>query len=129
MEENCLAEEAYRMRRENPNFTLETRRLLRFTTSIENIGDADFRPFIPKSAWQWHACHMHYHSMEVRKQLSSDNLLTLHIVCMYPPQCLKITFLLHILKLRSNTFSTHRKYISNIYVRKALSLHDVAYTC
>lgn len=79
MEENCLAEEAYRMRRENPNFTLETRRLLRFTTSIENIGDADFRPFIPKSAWQWHACHMHYHSMEVRKQLSSDNLLTLHI--------------------------------------------------
>ena len=65
MEENCLAEEAYRMRRENPNFTLETRRLLRFTTSIENIGDADFRPFIPKSAWQWHACHMHYHSMEV----------------------------------------------------------------
>ena len=68
MEENCLASEAYRLRRENPNFSLETRRLLRFTTSIENIGDADFRPFIPKSAWQWHACHMHYHSMEVRKK-------------------------------------------------------------
>ena len=81
MEENCLASEAYRLRRENPNFSLETRRLMRFTTSIENIGDADFRPFIPKSAWQWHACHMHYHSMEVRKQLSSDYLLT----NMYPP--------------------------------------------
>ena len=65
MEENCLAPEAYRLRRENPNFSLETRRLLRFTTSIANIGNADFRPFIPKSHWQWHACHMHYHSMEV----------------------------------------------------------------
>ena len=96
MEENCLAAEAYRMRRENPNFTLETRRLLRFTTSIENIGDADFRPFIPKSAWQWHACHMHYHSMEVRKQLSSDYLLT----NMYPP--------LH--SVRSNTFIREKYY-------------------
>ena len=65
MEENCLAPEAYRLRRENPNFSLETRRLLRFTASIANIGNADFRPFIPKSHWQWHACHMHYHSMEV----------------------------------------------------------------
>ena len=66
MEENCLAEEAYRLRRESRDFSLETRRLLRFTTSIENIGDADFRPFIPKSSWEWHSCHAHYHSMEVR---------------------------------------------------------------
>ena len=65
MEENCLAPEAYRLRRESPNFSMESRRLLRFTTNIENIGDADFRPFIPKTAWEWHACHMHYHSMEV----------------------------------------------------------------
>ena len=70
MEENCLAPEAYRLRRENPNFSLETRRLLRFTASIANIGNADFRPFIPKSHWQWHACHMHYHSMEVCMYLS-----------------------------------------------------------
>ena len=65
MEENCLAPEAYRLRHESPNFSMESRRLLRFTTSIQNIGDADFRPFIPKTAWEWHACHMHYHSMEV----------------------------------------------------------------
>jgi Lysyl oxidase len=32
----------------------------RFTTSIANIGSADFRPFIPKSAWDWHACHQVY---------------------------------------------------------------------
>ena len=119
MEENCLASEAYRLRRDNPDFSLETRRLLRFeciifyykfsfnllclikisyievlillsmpspqktkniiihssnieiicshrfTSSIENIGDADFRPNIPKSHWVWHGCHQHYHSMEV----------------------------------------------------------------
>ena len=49
---------------------------------------------------------------------------------MYPPQRLKITKKnsQHISKLRSNTFSTHPKYISNIFVRKVLSLH-VAYTC
>merc|ERR1739845_278441 len=29
MEENCLASEAYRIRHENPDFSLETRRLLR----------------------------------------------------------------------------------------------------
>lgn len=65
MEENCLASEAYRLRRENPNFSLETRRLLRFTASIANVGNADFSPFIPKTQWQWHSCHQHYHSMEV----------------------------------------------------------------
>ncbi|XP_040576272.1 lysyl oxidase homolog 2B [Lepeophtheirus salmonis] len=65
MEENCLASEAYSLRLNNPNYNLEVRRLLRFTTSIENIGNADFRPFIPKSHWEWHACHAHYHSMEV----------------------------------------------------------------
>jgi lysyl oxidase-like protein 2/3/4 len=65
MEENCLASEAYRIRHKNPDFSLETRRLLRFTTSIENIGNADFRPHIPKSHWVWHGCHQHYHSMEI----------------------------------------------------------------
>ena len=38
---------------------------LRFTTAITNSGSADFRPAIPKLAWDWHACHQHYHSMEV----------------------------------------------------------------
>ncbi|KAK3921387.1 Lysyl oxidase-like protein 3 [Frankliniella fusca] len=66
MEENCLASSAYRLREEDSaNWHLETRRLLRFTAKIINAGTEDFRPFIPKHLWEWHACHMHYHSMEV----------------------------------------------------------------
>ena len=38
---------------------------VRFTASVANVGNADFLPFIPKTAWEWHACHQHYHSMEV----------------------------------------------------------------
>ena len=58
MEENCMATQAYVERQENPYWQHRTRRLLRFTTAITNIGTADFRPFIPKTSWQWHACHM-----------------------------------------------------------------------
>ena len=57
MEENCVASGAYIERQTNPYWQQVTRRLLRFTTAISNIGTADFRPFIPKDAWQWHACH------------------------------------------------------------------------
>jgi len=64
MEENCVASQAYVERQENPYWQQLTRRLLRFTTAISNIGSADFRPFIPKESWEWHACHQHYHSME-----------------------------------------------------------------
>ncbi|XP_037092406.1 lysyl oxidase homolog 3B-like [Pollicipes pollicipes] len=65
MEENCLAPSAYRIRKENADWHVMPRRLLRFTTKVMNIGTAPFRPFLPKHAWEWHACHMHYHSMEV----------------------------------------------------------------
>jgi len=47
------------------NWHLETRRLLRFTAKIRNIGNAVFLPGLPKTHWDWHACHMHYHSMSV----------------------------------------------------------------
>ncbi|XP_029171466.1 lysyl oxidase homolog 3A-like [Nylanderia fulva] len=65
MEENCVASQAYKVQRETENWHLETRRLLRFTARILNAGTADFRPSIPKHLWEWHMCHMHYHSMEV----------------------------------------------------------------
>lgn len=65
MEENCLASQAYVIQKESNSWHLETRRLLRFTARILNAGNADFKPFIPKHLWEWHMCHMHYHSMEV----------------------------------------------------------------
>ncbi|RLU20408.1 hypothetical protein DMN91_007018 [Ooceraea biroi] len=65
MEENCVASQAYKVQRESGNWYLETRRLLRFTARILNTGTADFRPSVPKHLWEWHMCHMHYHSMEI----------------------------------------------------------------
>ncbi|CAK1540979.1 unnamed protein product [Leptosia nina] len=65
MEENCLSKSAYEIQKTNPNWQFETRRLLRFTASSLNIGNDDFRPYLPKHLWQWHLCHKHYHSMEV----------------------------------------------------------------
>ncbi|KAL9694212.1 hypothetical protein quinque_013497 [Culex quinquefasciatus] len=65
MEENCVATQAYEIQRDNPNWHLETRRLMKFTARVLNTGTADFRPHIPKHLWEWHLCHMHYHSMEV----------------------------------------------------------------
>lgn len=65
MEENCVASQAYKIQKESDNWHLETRRLLRFTARILNAGTADFRPSVPKHLWEWHMCHMHYHSMEV----------------------------------------------------------------
>ncbi|XP_026754306.2 lysyl oxidase homolog 2B [Galleria mellonella] len=65
MEENCLSKTAYEIKKTNPDWQFETRRLLRFTASSLNIGNEEFRPYLPKHLWQWHLCHMHYHSMEV----------------------------------------------------------------
>jgi len=75
MEENCVASGAYVERNTNPYWQQVSRRLLRFTTAITNSGNADFKPFIPKDAWQWHACHQHYHSMEV---FSHFEIMDLH---------------------------------------------------
>lgn len=65
MEENCIGSKAYAIQRQSESWHLETRRLLRFTARILNAGTADFRPSVPKHLWEWHMCHMHYHSMEV----------------------------------------------------------------
>ncbi|XP_067936233.1 lysyl oxidase homolog 3A-like [Watersipora subatra] len=73
MEENCLSSSAYRAA---PSFgsygyngllggfsSGPTRKLLRFSSNIFNNGTADFRPRQDRSAWEWHSCHQHYHSM------------------------------------------------------------------
>ncbi|KAJ8715684.1 hypothetical protein PYW07_010166 [Mythimna separata] len=65
MEENCLSKSAYEVKELIPDWQYETRRLLRFTAASLNAGTAEFRPYLPKHLWQWHLCHMHYHSMEV----------------------------------------------------------------
>lgn len=65
MEENCLATSAAEEEKSGYGWHLNVRRLLRFTARIFNQGDAAFRPLLPKQYWEWHACHMHYHSMEV----------------------------------------------------------------
>ncbi|XP_030375596.1 lysyl oxidase homolog 3B [Scaptodrosophila lebanonensis] len=65
MEENCVSNEAYDIQRDDPHWRYQTRRLLKFTAAALNAGNADFRPFKQKSQWEWHLCHMHYHSMEV----------------------------------------------------------------
>ncbi|KAF5405557.1 hypothetical protein PHET_00931 [Paragonimus heterotremus] len=42
-----------------------TRTLLRFSSVIENVGTDVFKPLEDPDNWEWHACHMHYHSMKV----------------------------------------------------------------
>lgn len=52
-----------------------SRSLLRFTTKIENRGWNDFRPSEPRSGWDYHRCHGHYHSMEI---FTSYDLLSMN---------------------------------------------------
>ena len=46
------------------SWSYRNRRLLRFSVQVENRGLDHFRPSADKSAWEWHTCHKHYHSME-----------------------------------------------------------------
>jgi lysyl oxidase-like protein 2/3/4 len=66
MEENCLASSAYQLRQSETDWHLLTRRLLRFTAKITNVGTAPFRPAIPKHLWQFHQCHMYVSVMRAR---------------------------------------------------------------
>lgn len=61
MEEKCVSNDAYEIVRTQPE---AERKLLRFTTRAKNVGTLDFSPYHNFDRWQWHQCHMHYHSME-----------------------------------------------------------------
>ncbi|KAK6185368.1 hypothetical protein SNE40_007618 [Patella caerulea] len=65
LEENCLSSSAAVVRNTSKNWMSSSRRLLKFSTVVHNRGLADFRPYKAKGQWEWHQCHMHYHSMEV----------------------------------------------------------------
>ncbi|TDG50427.1 hypothetical protein AWZ03_003016 [Drosophila navojoa] len=62
MEENCVSKDAYVIRRTNPS---AIRKLLRFSVKASNVGNADVSPYANYKDWEWHQCHMHYHSMNV----------------------------------------------------------------
>ncbi|XP_069140618.1 uncharacterized protein [Argopecten irradians] len=66
MEENCLSSSAYTIRDSGGyGWRRSTRRLLRFSSVVRNRGTADFNPTKRRHEWEWHACHQHYHSMEI----------------------------------------------------------------
>ncbi|XP_064600657.1 lysyl oxidase homolog 4-like isoform X2 [Liolophura sinensis] len=75
MEENCLASSAYALRKSSRDWVQSVRRVMRFSSVIHNRGTDDFRPIIPKERWDWHECHMHYHSMEVFAHYDITDLL------------------------------------------------------
>ncbi|CAD5118088.1 DgyrCDS6826 [Dimorphilus gyrociliatus] len=65
MEEGCASSTAFHIQRTYRDWQIYRRRLLRFSSATKNVGTADFHPFLHMDDWEWHSCHMHFHSMEV----------------------------------------------------------------
>ena len=66
-EENCLsssAESAFNNTRLGRAGLGHSRRVMRFSAKVHNIGTASYRPYLSKNAWKWHSCHAHFHSDE-----------------------------------------------------------------
>lgn len=67
-EENCLASTASKYFEPGDKYVQTrrelTRTLLRFSVNVLNFGTADFTPYVPRSDWEWHSCHNHFHSYE-----------------------------------------------------------------
>lgn len=67
-EEKCLSSTAETYFQSGMKFKQarneNSRTLLRFSVNVLNFGNADFKPFVPRSEWVWHSCHNHFHSFE-----------------------------------------------------------------
>ncbi|XP_076818937.1 uncharacterized protein LOC143464816 [Clavelina lepadiformis] len=68
-EEGCLPSD-------NSRFYTQSKKLLRFQTTVRNIGKAPFLPALKKKDWTWHQCHNHSHSMKIFTHYDLLNVTT-----------------------------------------------------
>ncbi|PAA75349.1 hypothetical protein BOX15_Mlig025085g2 [Macrostomum lignano] len=64
LEENCASPMAFELQKNDPHWPFANRNLLKFSSIVANEGTRDFLPLRDTGTWEWHLCHMHYHSME-----------------------------------------------------------------
>nr|XP_039262614.1 lysyl oxidase homolog 2-like isoform X2 [Styela clava] len=62
-EEGCMGEESLNKTKVMIKSSTDVRRLLVFSSYVQNFGNADFRPPGMRNLWHFHECHKHYHSI------------------------------------------------------------------